>query len=124
MHPRRPRLRIALPALLVLIVGAALTPVPAATGTFRDDDPLRVEPETQDSRGREWDIDLTPFGATATASAGRTDSPVPLPQVKDAYVCIDIAAIEPPDSSWTPVRVYFRRGVEGWVLVSLDRTRA
>ena len=60
MHTRRPYLRTALTlALLVLIVAAVRTSAPAAAGMFRDDDPLRREPETQDASGaREWTIDL------------------------------------------------------------------
>jgi hypothetical protein len=30
--------------------------------------------------------------------------------------------VEPPYSSWTPMRVYFRRGIDGWTLVGVDRT--
>ena len=56
----RPYLRTAVAlAFPLLIVAAARTPVPAAAGLFRDDDPLRHEPETQDASGaREWTIDL------------------------------------------------------------------
>jgi hypothetical protein len=41
----------------------------------------------------------------------------------DAYVRVDVTAIDPPHPSWSvPVRLYFRRLPAAWKLVGLDRT--
>ena len=65
---------------------------------------------------------LSTFGETSAVSAGDADSPSSLPHVSDSFVCIRIAPVEPLYTTWTPVRVYFRRGVEGWNLVGVDRS--
>ena len=45
--------------LLCLVLGGVHPAIPASSGTFRPDDPLRIEPETQDASDvREWTIDL------------------------------------------------------------------
>jgi hypothetical protein len=49
-------------------------------------------------------------------------APRPLPIDADAYVRIDVAAIDPPHPSWSvPVRLYFRRLPDAWKLVGLER---
>jgi hypothetical protein len=60
MHSDTARLRTALAlALVVLAVATPRTPVALATDSFRDDDPLRREPETQDASSLlDWKIDL------------------------------------------------------------------
>ena len=41
---------------------------------------------------------------------------------RGSFVSIRIVPVEPPFTTWTPVRVYFRRGAAGWDLVGVDRT--
>jgi hypothetical protein len=48
--------------------------------------------------------------------------PAELPEAMGSYVAVDIAADGTDYESWRqPVRAYFRRNVDGWKLVGLDR---
>jgi hypothetical protein len=78
-------------------------PLPATTPTFHTDDPLMIEPETQDaSAAREWDIDLfidlavNLFGEPGDKAAGLRAGNVNT---------ID----EVPDSSWFTNRILARQ---------------
>ena len=88
----------------------------------------KVAPEPRGGYRFEWarfdnhTQKVSAFGETATAAATFTEAPAALPQAEDAFVSIRISALEPPYSSWTPMRVYFRRGIDGWTLVGVDRT--
>jgi hypothetical protein len=60
----------------------------------------------------------------SNASAARPvlTPPRPLSIDTDAYVRIDVMAIDPPHPSWSvPVRLYFRRLADEWKLVGLMR---
>jgi hypothetical protein len=97
-HP----LRIA--ALLAVVCGTIIRVSPAATattGTFRDDDPLAREPETQDASGvSAWTIDLfidlpvNLFSPPGDAVAGRAQNVNTIDEV--------------PDSNWFTNRILAR----------------
>jgi len=49
-------------------------------------------------------------------------APAGLPSGTGAFVRVDLAADHPDHASWArPIHVYFRRDVQGWTLVGLDR---
>jgi hypothetical protein len=63
-------------------------------------------------------MSLGESNATTTTLA----PPRPLSPDADAYVRIDVTAIDPPHPSWSvPVRLYFRRLPDAWKLVGLER---
>jgi hypothetical protein len=62
------------------------------------------------------------MGAPTMAATGRMETPASLPAPAGSFVRIDIAAVKPPNPSWTvPVHVYFKRAAEGWKLVGFER---
>ena len=64
----------------------------------------------------------TPIGEPTTSASGRMASPPGLPAAVDAFVRVDIAAVEPPNDSWNvPIQAYFRRTAQGWRLVGFER---
>ena len=66
----------------------------------------------------------TPIGESA-GPAGRLSPPARLTTRDGDFVRIDIAAVDPPHSSWTrPVRVHFRRQANRWTLVGVERVPA
>jgi hypothetical protein len=67
---------------------------------------------------------LGPIGESAIDAAGAVDSPVTLPDARDAFVSVTVRAVQPPYGAWAPVRAYFRRASPGWVLVGIDRSGA
>jgi hypothetical protein len=61
---------------------------------------------------------FAPVSAPGTSVAAQQ----PLPAAPGSFVRIDIAAVKPPNPSWTtPVHAYFKRTGEGWKLVGLER---
>jgi hypothetical protein len=65
---------------------------------------------------------LSPLGDTVAGDDGRVDTPRPLPQTPGAFVCVQVAFVEPTFDTWTPMRAYFRRTADGWTLIGLDRS--
>jgi hypothetical protein len=66
--------------------------------------------------------EATPLGDGTTAAANRLQAPGNLPKAANAFVKVQLSAVDPPHPSWTtPVDAYFRRGAAGWVLVGLER---
>lgn len=64
----------------------------------------------------------TPLGVSATSSALRMEAPRLPPAGVGAFVRIDVSAVDPPHPSWAvPVHLYFKRTVDGWQLVGLER---
>lgn len=63
-----------------------------------------------------------PLFAPVTAQSTSATAQQPLPAAPGSFVRIDIAAVNPPNASWTvPVHVYFRRVGDGWKLVGVER---
>lgn len=81
------------------LIAAGSSPLPAAAGRFRSDDPLPREPETQDaSAAQEWDIDL--FIDLATNLFGKPGTP------ETGVRAGNVNSIdEVPDSSWFTNRI-------------------
>jgi hypothetical protein len=49
-------------------------------------------------------------------------APAGLPSTRDAYLRVEISAIDAPIATWnTPVSAYFRRSASGWALVGFER---
>jgi hypothetical protein len=66
--------------------------------------------------------DSRPVGKPTACTDGRMQAPADLPARAGDFIRIDIAAVEPPDSSWAiPVRAYFRRAADTWKLVGFER---
>lgn len=64
----------------------------------------------------------TPIGSPAVSAETRFAAPTGLPAGDREYIKIELAAIDPPDSSWSiPVQVYFRMFQGAWKLVGLQR---
>jgi hypothetical protein len=64
----------------------------------------------------------SPLGSPVVSPALKVTAPAGLPTGDCVFVKIEVAAIDPPESSWTiPVQVYFRRLAAGWKLVGLQR---
>ncbi len=67
----------------------------------------------------------TPLGRSATPVALRMEAPGPLPAGAGSFVRIEISSVDPPHPSWAvPVHLYFKRSVDGWKLVGLERLPA
>jgi hypothetical protein len=63
-----------------------------------------------------------PIGSPVVSPALRVSAPAGLPTGDGDFIKIEVAAIDPPVSSWTtPVQVYFRRLPSGWKLVGFER---
>ena len=67
---------------------------------------------------------LAPIAESAIDVAGAVDSPVTLPDGRDAFVSVTVRAVQPPYDAWRPVRVYFRRASSDWAMVGIDRSGA
>jgi len=64
----------------------------------------------------------SPIGAPARSQDLRIPAPAGLPAGDGEFIKVEVAAIDPPHSSWSvPVHVYFRRLPAGWKLVGLER---
>lgn len=64
----------------------------------------------------------TPIGSPTVSSGLRIKAPSGLPSGTGEYVKAEVAALDPPNSSWSvPVEVYFRKIEGGWKLVGLQR---
>ncbi len=64
----------------------------------------------------------TPIGSTTAPQGMKIQAPAGLPAANGEFVKVEVAAIDPPKTSWTvPVQVYFRRVAAGWKLVGLER---
>ncbi len=64
----------------------------------------------------------TPIGSPIVSPGLKIPPPAGLPTGDGGFIRIEVAAIDPPNSSWTiPVQVYFRRLPTGWKLVGLQR---
>jgi hypothetical protein len=64
----------------------------------------------------------TPIGSSAPSTDLKITAPAGLPAGDGEFVKVEVAAIDPPNASWTiPVEVYFRRLPAGWKLVGLQR---
>jgi hypothetical protein len=64
----------------------------------------------------------TPIGSPAASPDLKIPAPAGLPARDGEFVKVEVAAIDPPNSSWSiPVEVYFRRLPAGWKLVGLRR---
>jgi len=83
----------------VLLCALAVAAPSATTATFRSDDPLRREPETQDASGvQSWKIDL--FIDLATNLFGEPGSPATGVRAGDVNTIDEV-----PDSSWFTNRI-------------------
>ena len=64
----------------------------------------------------------TPIGSPVVSPALTIQAPAGLPAGDGEFIKVEVAAVGPPNSSWTtPVQVYFRRLPAGWKLVGLER---
>ena len=62
------------------------------------------------------------LGSDTLSSGTRMDAPDALSSRAGSFVEVHVSAVDPPRASWTePVRVYFRRDVDSWTLVGLER---
>jgi hypothetical protein len=103
------RLSAAGVALAIVALGSGATPQ-TATPRFFDDDPLEVEPETQDaSKVQEWDIDLVIDLATNLFS--RPGEPAQNVRALSANPVDEV-----PDSSWFTNRIGARPLTNGEVV--------
>ena len=66
----------------------------------------------------------TPIGESTLATAGSVEAPARLPDAADAFISVEVTALDAPHESWRPLRAYFRRAANGWMLVGIDRTGA
>jgi hypothetical protein len=57
-------------------------------------------------------------------SRAPVDAPAQLPQAAGRFVCVQVSPIEPAYQTWGPVRACFRRALDGWTLVGIDRSLA
>jgi hypothetical protein len=66
--------------------------------------------------------DTKPLGGDTSAASSSIGAPAGLPSTAGAYIKVQVRATDAPETSWErPVDVYFRRLVEGWKLVGLER---
>jgi hypothetical protein len=66
---------------------------------------------------------VEPLGASIVRQE-EAAAPAPLPASPDGFVRVSVSAIQPAPQPWSvPVFVYFRRTMDGWKLVGIDRTR-
>jgi hypothetical protein len=64
----------------------------------------------------------TPIGSPITSQGLKIQAPEGLPAGDGEYIKVEVAAIDPPNSSWSiPMQIYFRRLTGGWKLVGLQR---
>ena len=64
----------------------------------------------------------TPIGSPVKTQDLKIAAPAGLPAGDGEFIKIEVAAIDPPNSSWTvPVQVYFRHLPQEWKLVGLQR---
>jgi hypothetical protein len=64
----------------------------------------------------------SPFGSSAASTDLRITAPAGLPSSDGEFVKVEVAAVDPLNSSWSvPVQVYFRKIPAGWKLVGLQR---
>ena len=64
------------------------------------------------------------LGPPATFSQTEVQAPGLLPPAANAFVRIEVAAVEPAPVAWTrPASVYFRRAGDGWKLVGVEKLR-
>jgi hypothetical protein len=74
-----------------------------------------------------WSVFDNTTGATKPLGESKSQSksmpaPAGLPAGGDAYVRVDISAVDPPIEAWKrPVSAYFRRSADGWSLVGFER---
>jgi hypothetical protein len=62
------------------------------------------------------------IGSPISTTDRRAKAPTALPTAPGTFVKVQIAAVKPPEPSWTlPVDVYFRRVADGWRLVGVER---
>jgi hypothetical protein len=88
----------------------------------------RVSPEPKGGYRAEWFVfnnttgESNPLGVSATSSGLRIEAPGLLPSGVGSFVRIDVSAVDPPYPSWAvPVHLYFKRTMDGWKLVGLER---
>jgi hypothetical protein len=63
-----------------------------------------------------------PIGSSVTSQGLKIQVPAGLPAGNGEFIKVEVAAINPANSSWSvPVQVYFRRLTDGWKLVGLQR---
>jgi hypothetical protein len=69
---------------------------------------------------------VTPIGRNSARSEGRVHvaAPMRLPDAPGQFVCARVTPMDAPYDTWRPVRACFRRGMEGWSLVGLERQAA
>lgn len=59
----------------------------------------------------------------ASGESTPVTGPPAIPRTPGSFVRVDISAVNPAYPSWSiPVRAYFRRAVDGWKLVGLERS--
>lgn len=74
-----------------------------------------------------WSVFDNATGATKPLGETKSESksipaPANLPVGEDAYVRVDISAVDSPIDTWkTPVSAYFHRSTDGWSLVGFER---
>jgi hypothetical protein len=63
-----------------------------------------------------------PIGSPVTSQGLKIQGPEGLPAGDGEFIKVEVAAINPANSSWSvPIQVYFRRLPDGWKLVGLQR---
>ena len=64
----------------------------------------------------------SPVGSPVVSPGLKIPAPAGLPTRDGLFIRIEVAAIDPANSTWAiPVKVYFRRLATGWKLVGLER---
>lgn len=64
----------------------------------------------------------TPIGEAVRADGEQASAPSGLPTSGNAFVRVDIKAVNAPEASWTmPVHAFFKRSGSGWTLVGFER---
>ena len=62
------------------------------------------------------------LGPASTSPQTQVPTPGLLPPATDAFVRIQVAAVDPAPAAWTrPASVYFRRTGDGWKLVGVEK---
>jgi hypothetical protein len=66
----------------------------------------------------------TPLAAETVVARAPVDAPGPLPQPSGSFVCVEVSPIGPAYQTLAPVRACFRRALDSWALVGINRSPA